>query len=155
MPLDASGTYRHNHESAQMHSKAAGKEYKTADTGKDQGHEDDGNSVSIHSHGDGTYHTEHGGEKVEHPSHGHALIHAAKAHAEEGHKHFVAHHDGEMMHSHGHDGGETESRDHEDDQGAHQHMDEVMGDGDGEDKEPDGDEEKAPEMAGKGLGGLY
>lgn len=152
MPLDAGGTYRHNHESAKMHSEADGKKY---EMGKDQGHEDEGNGehVEIHSHGDGSFHTEHKGEKVEHESHGHALIHAAKLQSEEGHKHFVAHHDGMSMKSHSHAGGEeTESRDHEDEQGAHDHMSEVMGGGE---EEPDGDEPPEHEMAGKGLGGLY
>lgn len=153
MPLDATGTYRNNHEQAAFHSKAAGKEYKADAKPKEQGEEGEGDHVEIHSHGDGTFHTMHGGEKMEHPTHGHALIHAANAHAEEGHKHFHAHHDGESMHSHSANGGETESRDHEDEQGAHGHMDEVMG---GEN--PDGEEaegEEQPQHAGAGLGGLY
>jgi hypothetical protein len=147
MPLDAQGNFRHNHEAAQMHSQAAGKSYGEKET-KPEG---DSEHVEIHPHGDGTFHTMHKGEQVEHESHGHALIHAAKVHAEEGHKHFHAHHDGESMKSHSVEGGgESESRDHEDETGAHEHLSEVMG------GEPDGDEGEAqPEMAGKGLGGLY
>lgn len=149
-PLDATGQFRHNHESASMHSAVAGKKY--MEEGKDQGHEDSGDHVEIHSNGDGTFKTKHGAEEMEHETHGHALIHAAKAHAEEGHKHFMAHHDGEQMHSHSvHAGEEPESRDHEDEQGAKDHMDESMGDGD---PEAD-DKEEQPEHAGAGLGGLY
>ena len=149
-PLDSQGQYRPNHEQAAFHSKAAGKEYKPEGEKKEEG---EGDHVEIHSHGDGTFHTMHQGEQVDHETHGHALIHAAKVHAEEGHSHFHAHHDGEMMHSHSVKGGEEpESRDHEDEQGAHDHLSEAMG---GE-SEQEGDEgEEQPEMAGKGLGGLY
>jgi hypothetical protein len=105
MPLDAQGNFRHNHEAAQMHSQAAGKSYGEKET-KPEG---DSEHVEIHPHGDGTFHTMHKGEQVEH-----------------------------------------DSRDHEDETGAHEHLSEVMG------GEPDGDEGEAqPEMAGKGLGGLY
>lgn len=146
MPLDASGTYRHNHESAAMHSQAEGKEYKPE---KDPMNENSGDAHELHDHGDGTFHTVHQGEKVEHESLGHALIHMAGKHAEEGHTHFHGHHDGMVHKSHAvRSGGEPESREHEDVQGMHDHMDEAMG----EREEPDGDE---PEMAGKGLAGMY
>ena len=152
MPMDATGSYRHNHESAQMHSEAAGKKY---NTGGDHADEDNsGDHVEIHSHGDGTFHTLHQGEKVEHPTHGHALIHAAAVHAEEGHKHFHAHHDGEALHTHSHKGGEEEEhRDHapEDTEGANEHLDETMGEGADHSENPE--EEEQP--AGAGLGGLY
>jgi hypothetical protein len=151
MPLDANGTYRHNDESAQFHSKAAGKEQPKK--GEPKEGEGDGQHVEIHSHGDGTFHTMHAGEKMEHPTHGHALIHAAKMHAEEGHKHFHAHHDGEMLHTHSASSEqEPESRDHEDPAGAHQHMDEAMGQP-GEMQPPAEQEQQQP--AGAGLGGLY
>lgn len=143
MPLDATGSFRHNDESAQFHSKAAGKEMPKKPTEKPEG----GEHVEIHPHGDGTFHTMHGGEQVEHPSHGHALIHAAKVHAEEGHSHFHGHHDGVMHQSHSvRAGEEPESREHEDVQGMHEHMDEAMG-------SPEPEEEAQP--AGAGLSGLY
>ena len=149
MPMDSEGQYRHNHESAAMHSKQAGKEYKPEGEKPAEG---EGDHVEIHPHGDGTFHTMHQGEQVEHATHGHALIHAAKVHAEEGHKHFMAHHDGGEMHTHSvKDGEEPESRDGED---GHQHLDEAMGDG----GEADHDEDPLKEdqqPAGAGLGGLY
>lgn len=127
MPLDATGTYRHNDESAQFHSKAAGKEMPKKPGAE---HQSGGEHVEIHPHGDGTFHTMHKGEKMEHPTHGHALIHAAKLHAEPGHSHFHAHHDGMMMTSHSvKDGEEPESREHEggDTEGAAEHLHEAMG----------------------------
>lgn len=80
MPLDSTGTFRHNHESAAFHSRAAGK---SIDTPKDDAEVKDGNGedhVEIHSHGDGTFHTMHKGEKVDHESHKDALMHAAQMH---------------------------------------------------------------------------
>ncbi len=147
MPLDATGQYRHNDESAQFHSKAAGKEMPK----KGEEHEGSGEHVEIHPHGDGTFHTMHQGEKVEHETHGHALIHAAKVHAEEGHKHFHAHHDGMEMHTHSVKAGE-EPEHREGEEGAHEHLDEAMGE-----HEPDGDEAESEQQqpAGAGLGGLY
>lgn len=148
MPLDATGSFRHNHESAQMHSKAAGKSY-----GDEKPEESQGDHVEIHPKGDGTFKTVHQGEEMDHPTHGHALIHAAKVHAEEGHTHFHAHMEptGEH-HSHGMKSGEEpESRDHEDAQGMHDHMDDTMGNQDHEDAAT----ESEPQHASAGLGGLY
>lgn len=151
MPLDAGGNFRHNHESAKFHSESEGKKYQP--DGKQENDEDDGEGISIHKHGDGTFHTMHKGEKVEHETHGHALIHAAKVHAEEGHKHFHAHHDGMEEHTHSVKAGE-EPEHREGEEGAHEHLDEAMGDG------GEGDHDKNPleeeqEPAGAGLSGLY
>lgn len=153
MPLDAGGTFRHNHESAAMHSKADGKEYKPE--GKPDP-ENGGEHTEVHNHGDGTFHTVHGGEQVDHESIGHMHAHLSKIHGEEGHKHFHAHHDGMAMHTHSASSDqEPEHRDHEDVEGAHQHMDEAMGDQE-QMGEPDGDEQMASAApAGKGLSGLY
>jgi hypothetical protein len=152
MPLDATGTYRHNDESAAFHSKAAGKEQPKKESAPKEGEGAD--HVEIHKGEGGAFHTIHGGEKVDHPTHGHALIHAAKIHAEEGHKHFHAHHDGAALHSHSASSEqEPESRDHENTEGAHQHMDEAMGEGGGEGMPQAQEEEQQP--AGAGLGGLY
>jgi hypothetical protein len=147
MPLDASGQYRHNDESAAMHSKAQGKEYKPGgEAKKPEGASD---HVEIHAHGDGTFHTMHQGVKMDHPTHGHALIHAAKLHAEEGHKHFHAHHDGGEMRTHSTSSDqEPESRDGQEMEGAHGHMDEAMG-------EPQEAPQEEPANAGGGLSGLY
>jgi|HubBroStandDraft_1064217.scaffolds.fasta_scaffold268357_2 hypothetical protein len=148
-PLDGTGQFRHNDESAAFHSKAAGKEQpKKAEVPKEG---EGGEHVEIHPHGDGSFHTMHQGEKMDHPTHGHALIHAAKVHAEEGHKHFHAHHDGGEMHTHSASSEqEPESRDGQEMEGAHQHMDEAMG---GEGEEPAEQEQQQP--AGAGLGGMY
>ena len=147
MPLDATGAFRHNHESAKMHSEAAGKKYDMGEQPKEGGEH-----TEVHNHGDGTFHTVHGGEKVEHESIGHMHAHLSKVHGEEGHSHFHAHHDGMTHHSHSAKSGEEpEHREHDEVDGVHDHLDEAMG---GEHEEPDGDE-AAPEMAGKGLGGLY
>jgi hypothetical protein len=152
MPLDATGAFRHNHESAQMHSEAAGKKYDPSGEGKEEG---DGDHVEIHSHGDGTFHTIHQGERVEHETHGHALIHAAKAQAEEGHKHFVAHHDGEELHTHSSaNGEEPEHREHDPDniEAAKEHLDQFFNEEKGEGEQGG---EAEPAGKGEGLGGLY
>jgi len=151
MPMDATGQYRHNHESANMHSEQAGKKYNP--DGKSEEHED-GDHTQVHDHGDGTFHTvdpEHG--EVQHESIGHMHAHLSNIHGEEGHSHFHAHHDGVMHTSHSvKSGEEPEHREHDSEEGVHEHLSEAMG---GEDhEEPDGDEAE-PEHAGAGLGGLY
>jgi hypothetical protein len=151
MPLDASGNYRHNHESAQMHSQAAGKKY-NAGGDNDEKQEDSGHT-EVHDHGDGTFHTVHPDHgEVQHETIGHMHAHLSKIHGEEGHSHFHAHmaSSGEH-HSHSvRSGEEPESREHEDAQGMHEHLDDAMG-GD-HDKDP---EEEEQQPAGAGLGGLY
>lgn len=147
MPLDATGTFRHNHEAAQMHSQAAGKSYNAPAKGE---HEDGGNMTEVHNHGDGTFHTTHGGQKEEHESIGHLHAHLSKLHGEEGHSHFHAHHDGMTHTSHSvKSGEEPEHREHDEPEGVHEHLSEAMG---GSQDEP---EAEAEEPAGKGLGGLY
>ena len=146
MPVDGTGAYRHNDESARMHTRAAGMDPDKEESGGENVHE-------LHDHGDGTFstsHPEHG--EMEHPTLGHALIHMASKHAEEGHKHFHAQHDGEMTQTHS--AGKDEEPEHRDGgmEEAHGHMDEVMGDG----QEGPGEENQGKEaMSGEGLGGLY
>jgi hypothetical protein len=147
MPLDATGTFRHNHESAQMHSKAAGKEYKAAPEAEAK---DGGNMTEVHNHGDGTFHTVHGGQEEQHESIGHLHAHLSKLHGEDGHSHFHAHHDGVMHTSHSVKDGEAEHREHDDEEGVKAHLDEHLGTPD--DQEPDGDEQ--PEKQGAGLSSL-
>lgn len=69
----------------------------------------------LHSHGDGSYHTEHGegGERTEHPSLGHALMHMAHHH-EPGGKHMHIHSEGGMHSMHHVD-------ENGDNQGPHDH----------------------------------
>ena len=148
MPLDATGTFRHNTESARMHTRAAGK------NPDEQEGQSTGDHTEVHDHGDGTFHTvhpEHG--EVQHESIGHMHAHLSSIHGQEGHKHFHAHHDGASVHSHSAGSGEeTDSRDHEDTEGAAEHMHEALGGAAGEE---DGGEEEQPSGEGEGLGGLY
>lgn len=154
MPLDAGGNYRHNHESAQMHSQASGKKYNAGGDNAEK-QEESGEHTEVHDHGDGTFHTvhpEHG--EMEHESIGHMHAHLSKIHGEEGHSHFHGHHDGAEMHSHSvKSGEEPESRDHEDVDGMHDHMQEAMGGGE-EDHDANPEEEQQ-HPAGAGLSGLY
>lgn len=71
-----------------------------------------GSSITLHAHGDGSYHTishgsndygmiGHGGKepgRVEHPSFGHAVMHMAKMHAEGDHMHILSHNEGFTSH---------------------------------------------------------
>ena len=133
MPLDSTGNYRHNTESAIMHSKAAGK------TMEEKPEAPEGEHTEVHNHGDGTFHTVHGGEEVQHESIGHMHAHLSQIHGEEGHAHFHAHHDGVSMKTHGvKSGEEPESREHDGVEGAHEHLDDTMGE---DHEEPDGDEQ--------------
>ena len=76
--------------------------------------------VTLHEHGDGTYHTSHAEGETQHPDLGHALTHMG--HHMEGGKHAHIHHDGVAHHFHGvHESGEHE--------GTHdaQNLDELQG----------------------------
>lgn len=139
MPLDSTGTYRHNHESASMHSKAAGKPMQAPEAKED---ESTGDATEIHDHGDGTFHTEPG--NVQHESIGHLHAHISATHGQPGHKHFHAHHDGGGggggSHSHSvESGGEGDHREHEDENGMREHFDEFAG----EDGQEDGGQAQA------------
>jgi hypothetical protein len=65
--------------------------------------EEKGSSITLHAHGDGTYHTTSGpfgdGKRTEHPSIGHALMHIAQKHSEGDHFHAHATDDGVTTHS--------------------------------------------------------
>lgn len=144
MPVDGTGKFRHNDEVAQFHSKAAGKPM--------QGEKEQSEHVEIHPHGDGTFHTIHKGEQVEHETHGHALMHAAKVHAGEGESHFHAHHDGMSMHTHSMKGGEPEHEEHDPKnlENMKNSFNKFVGEeeNEGSHPEPDGDE-------GEGMSGMY
>lgn len=144
-PLDSKGVMRHNHEAAAMHSEGNYSPNKAAM------HEGDGGHTEVHNHGDGTFHTVHDGQQEEHESIGHMHAHLSKIHGEDGHSHFHAHHDGVAHHSHGvHSGGEPEHREHDNEEGVHDHLTETMGEG-----KPIDDEGEEEVPAGKGLGSLY
>jgi hypothetical protein len=104
-----------------------------------------GDPMSLHSHGDGTYHTEPGGE--EHPTLGHALMHMAHS-QEPDSKHMHISHDGLSMKSHGmNESGEHDGpHEHDDVEGVKDHVDSMMGNSeDGDDEDWDGKEE--PQMS--------
>lgn len=72
-------------------------------------------AITLHAHGDGTYHTtagEYGGKRTEHPSIGHALMHMAKMHSEGDHMHLHSTDSGMVTH-HVMEGGKV--------QGPHDH----------------------------------
>ncbi len=116
----------------------------------EEGEEGGGDALSLHSNGDGTYHTEGGGGQEEHPTLGHALMHMAHHNEPEG-KHMHIHHDGLSVKSHGiHESGEHDGpHEHDDLEGAKDHMDQMMGDGGDE----DGDEDEEEMPLGHGLHG--
>ena len=113
MPTDKSGRFHLNTQRAMASDRMAAPAKKAAAVSskvdspagdREAGGE---SSTTLHDHGDGTFHTEsHDGERTEHPSIGHALVHLAAKHAEGG-KH---------MHIHGHEsgGGHTSHHAHED-----------------------------------------
>jgi len=117
MPTDSSGKFHLNSQRAMAADKAMkapktpeAKDMKMAAKG-DQGNS--GSHMTIHDHGDGSYHTEsHEGEKTDHASIHEALSHAGAKMV--GGKHMHVHHDGMSMHSgHSDDSGQTEGHDHE------------------------------------------
>ena len=123
-------------------------EEKPAEKAETEGAE--GDAMTMYSHGDGTYHTERGGEQMEHPTLGHALIHMAH-HNEPESKHMHISHDGLSVKSHGisesgeHDG----PHEHDGTDGAKEHMDSLFG-GEGDEDQDDGEESEMP----NGLRGL-
>jgi hypothetical protein len=147
MPLDSGGVYRHNDQSARMHSP---KEPKESEPKESEPKETEGEMTEVHNHGDGTFHTVHGGKEEQHESIGHMHAHLSKIHGGAGEKHFHAHHDGVGVHSHGvESGGEPDHREHEDTEGAKGHLDEALGDGRPMGEEPPMGE---PAMQGSALG---
>ena len=80
--------------------------------------------TTLHDHGDGTFHSEgHDGEKMEHPSIGHALMHLAGKHGDGG-KHLHAHQGEDGSHTtHQHDGSQVQGpHDHENIEALKEHL---------------------------------
>lgn len=92
---------------------------------KEEGEAGGGDGMSLHSHGDGSYHTEPDGEQHDHL--GKALMHLAHHHEPDG-KHMHIHHDGLSVRSHGvHESGEHDGpMEHEDTEGTKAHMDQFF-----------------------------
>lgn len=104
----------------------------------------------LHSHGDGSYHTVHGGDQQEHPSLGHALMHLAGKHEPEG-KHLHVKHDGMISSHHVANGGEAEGpHDHENIDALKQHMDQFLS----EEAAEKGGDEYEESNEGEGLKGF-
>lgn len=143
MPMNSKGEFHMNPQRGRM---AEGMERKAAPAApkaeepKSEG--GDETSMTLHSKGDGTYHTESGGEQTEHPSLGHALMHMAH-HAEPDGKHMHIHHDGFSHTSHGVDenGEHSGPHDHEDTESLKEHVGEFFG-SDGEPKDDDEDDDE-------------
>lgn len=61
-----------------------------------------GSSITLHAHGDGTYHTTSepfgNGKRTEHPSIGHALMHIARRHSDGDHLHVLSDDSGFTVH---------------------------------------------------------
>lgn len=91
-----------------------------------------GNSTTLHDHGDGTFSTDSGGTKTEHPHIGHALVHMGSKHA--GGKHMHAHkssHGGITTHK-ANDQGQVEGpNEHDSADAAAEDMASAMGDDEG------------------------
>lgn len=156
MPMDATGTYRNNHEQAKMHSESAGKKYEPDGKPKHgEGGEGNGDHTEIEDHGDGSFTTHPDGEH--HETIGHLHAHISKLHGEEGHSHFHAHHDGMGgMHSHSvKSGEEPEHREHDSEEGVHEHLSAAMGGDGGEEDHDENPEAEQQHPAGAGLAGLY
>ena len=119
MPLDSKGTYRHNDQSARMHSTDREAMKNKILDGKSEPNDDnpedtDDQMTEVHNHGDGTFHTVHNGEEEQHETIGHMHAHLSKLHGEPGEKHFHAHDDGVEAHSHSVEtDGEPEHEEHD------------------------------------------
>ena len=138
MPLDGKGNFRHNDQVARLHGGGKSREQqkdeilsgKKAEPGTAEEGEG-GEHTEVHNHGDGTFHTIHGGEREEHETIGHMHAHLSKLHGAEGEKHFHAHHDGFEGHSHSVEThGEPEHRQNDEPEGMKEHLQEAMGGGD-------------------------
>ena len=110
--------------------------------------------ITIHKHADGTHSTEtEGGEKMEHPTLGHALVHAA-AHHEPDSSHMHIKHDGMgglESHHVGEDGQAQGPHEHPDVEALKSHLDKFLGE---EGKEHEGGEPMGMEGHEVGMEGL-
>lgn len=99
---------------------------------------DAGGHSELHSHGNGTYHTVTDGEKAEHPSIGHALIHMGMRHEPEGaHSHVHHAEEGHTSH-HGKDGEVSGPHDHENLEALKSHMGKFLDEEEGQEYKHDG-----------------
>jgi hypothetical protein len=112
-----------------------------------QGGDAPGGEHKIVDHGDGTFHTESGGAKEEHPTHLAALAHLGHK-ITGGDKHHIVHHDGMAAHSHSiHEDGQHEDHGEEDPKDA---LMKFLGEEGGEEQ----DHEPMQEDEGPVMGGM-
>jgi hypothetical protein len=158
MPKDSKGNFHNNTQRAMHADKMAGSgpPYKAGKSSVDQmtpkTSEDplaDAESVghtTLHDHGDGSFHTDSSeGERTEHPTLGHALMHMASQHGADG-KHMHAHSDG-FSHTthHVEKGGQPEGpHDHENIEALKQHVGQFLG-------EEENEQNQQPSPGGAGY----
>ena len=163
MPLDKSGTWRHNDQAARMHggkSRDQQKDEILSGVGKAKGPDDDkpadtdDQMTEVHNHGDGSFHTVHSGEEEQHANIGEMHAHLSKLHGQPGEKHFHAHDDGVESHSHSVEtGGEADHRTHDEPESMKDHLDEAMGRGEEHEGESESGELRSEENTVGGLQG--
>jgi len=163
MPIDGKGTYRHNDQMARLHGGGKSRNeqkdeilsgVKTKGPDDDKPSDTDDQMTEVHNHGDGTFHTVHGGEEEQHESIGHMHAHLSKLHGAPGEKHFHAHDDGMESHSHSVEtGGEADHREHDEPEGMKEHMAEAMGAGEEGEGERESGELRSEENTVGGLTG--
>lgn len=148
MPKDSGGNFHFNKQRADASDRMGPKPAPMAAKSDDMSakpESDGGNSTTLHDHGDGTFHTEPGGEQHQHI--GHALMHMAGKHSTG--KHFHAHHDGGHMTTHHNSDGQTEGpNEHGSSDEAAEEMKGVMGDGGMSDMPEDDSMHKMPSFSG-------
>ena len=124
---------------------------------KQEGEQESISHIAIHAHPDGSYHTEtHDGEKTtEHPTLGHALMHAAAHHEPDGvHMHVHKNDMGELESHHvGEDGQAHGPHSHENLEALKSHMDQFLSEEERE-GEHEGYGKPEHEMESDGLTGL-
>ena len=112
---------------------------------------DGGKQMTIHDHGDGTFHSEAGGQHEEHPDLLHMTTHVAHHHAPES-KHHHSSHDGFSHQTHGvsEDGMHQGTNEHESGDEAASEMKSFMGGGEqeGAPMHEQGQEEEPASMGG-------
>lgn len=105
----------------------------------------DGKQMTVHDHGDGTFHTEAGGQHEEHPDLLHMTTHIAHHHAPES-KHHHSSHDGFSHQTHGvsEDGQHQGTNEHESTDDAANEMKSFMGGGEEDQGAEHGAEHEEP-----------
>ena len=143
MPMDQQGRHRPNPQIARHYDRMSGAGRQAPSPGRapggdaepiDGSEKDSIGKVTVHDHGDGTFHTEHeDGSRVEHPDVTHMAAHLM-AHHSPGDKHMAMSHDGmgNMTAHHADENGEVHGPHEGDTEAMAAKMHEVMGEDGGE-----------------------